>query len=236
MRDQEPLDDDELQEAPPTSLQRFPARLVLSVAALILLHLVIVLWIRQSGDSGWKLLRRGGLLAGGTVLEPWRLLTSLLLHSDPLHVFWNGVSMMVFAVPLLTDLGYARTALIYLAAGIGGGIAAASFADAGTLIIGSSGAVAGLFGAWVVLTLWRARSTALPARSRIRTLGLAMLVLPSLLNPMTSTGRPISVSSHVGGLATGMLIGALIARGLRGPRLPGGNGEMAVSVRSSLPN
>jgi membrane associated rhomboid family serine protease len=146
--------------------------------------------------------------------EPWRLVTSLFLHVDPAHVFWNGASMMVFAVPLLTDLRLGRTALIYFASGIGGGITALQFARAGTLIAGSSGAVAGLFGAWVVLTLSRTRLEPLSRRARIRTIGIAMLFLPSLLSPITSTGHSVSVSSHLGGLATGMAIGALISTGL----------------------
>ena len=41
-----------------------------------------------------------------------------------------------------------------------------------------------------------------------------MLVLPSLLSPMTATGQSVSVSSHVGGLATGMLIGVLLSSGM----------------------
>jgi hypothetical protein len=41
-----------------------------------------------------------------------------------------------------------------------------------------------------------------------------MLVLPSLLTPISATGQAVSVSSHLGGLATGMAIGASISLGL----------------------
>ncbi|NIM60369.1 MAG: rhomboid family intramembrane serine protease, partial [Acidobacteria bacterium] len=107
----------------------------------------------------------------------------------------------------------ARAAVVYLAAGIGGGIAAVTLADYGTFILGSSGAVSGLFGAWVVLALDRARASDLPRRARIRTAGVALLVLPSLVNPTTASGEPISVSSHIGGAATGMAVGILLSRG-----------------------
>ena len=197
-----------------TGLPRFPVEPVLAVTSLILLHFVLVFGMLASADSGRALIRWGALLKGGTVDEPWRLITSLFLHSDPLHAFWNGASMLVFAVPLLGDLRYARTAVIYLASGIGGGISALQFARAGTLIIGSSGAVAGLFGAWVVMTLGRSHLEPLTGRARIRTLGIALLMLPSLLSPITSTGQSVSVSSHLGGLATGTVIGALISVGL----------------------
>jgi len=199
---------------------RFPARPVLVVGLVILFHFLVVFWMMGSEDEGRWLIGRGALLAGRTAVEPWRLVTSLFLHSDPLHAFWNGASMLAFAVPLLTQLGYARTALVYFASGIGGGITALQFARAGTLIVGSSGAIAGLFGAWLVLTLGRIHLEPLRARARIRTLGIAMLVIPSLLSPITSTGHPVSVSSHIGGLVTGAVIGASISFGLlrRGAR------------------
>jgi membrane associated rhomboid family serine protease len=40
-------------------------------------------------------------------------------------------------------------------------------------------------------------------------------VLPSLLTPISSTGNPVSISAHMGGLATGMAIGALLSTGLK---------------------
>jgi len=184
------------------------------VAALVLVHLGLVFWGSGPFPPGRELLLRGGLLRGATLEQPWRLATSLFLHSDPAHALWNGLSTLVFAVPLLSGLGFARTTLIYVVSGLGGGLAALYFADPGTLILGSSGAVAGLFGAWTVLTLRRARRLPLVGRQRVRTLGIAVLVLPSLLQPATAAGQPISVSSHLGGLVTGMLIGAVLSVGL----------------------
>lgn len=191
--------------------QKFPWRAVRAVSALIALHFAIVFWMILEGSSGRRIIMWGALLKGGTLDEPWRLLSSLVLHADPLHVFWNGASMMAFAIPLILDLRYARTGLVYLASGIGGSVMALKFATPGTLIIGSSGAVAGLFGAWVVLQSRRDRLAPLTGRARIRTLGIAMLVLPSLITPISVTGNPVSVSSHMGGLATGMAIGAAIS-------------------------
>ncbi len=196
--------------------QKFPWGAVQVVSSLIAVHFALVFGMIASGSSGRQLIVYGALLKGGTLDEPWRLLTSLIVHIDPLHVFWNGASMLAFAVPLITDLGYLRSCMIYLASGVGGGVMALAFAGPGTLIAGSSGAVAGLFGAWVVLQTRRDRLAPLTGRARIRTIGIAMLVLPSLVSPMTSTGHSVSVSSHLGGLATGMAIGALISSRLLG--------------------
>jgi rhomboid protease GluP len=192
----------------------FPWTEVQIVACFVLVHLGLAFWAGGPLPPGRALVESGGLLAGGTLDQPWRLLTSLFLHSGPSHVLWNGLSMVVFAVPLLSRMGTLRAGLIYFASGLGGGVAALSFAEPGTLIIGSSGAVAGLFGAWVVLTFRQARREPLGRRARIRTVGIAMLVLPSLIKPTTAAGQPISVSSHLGGLATGMLIGAILSLGM----------------------
>jgi membrane associated rhomboid family serine protease len=199
------------ESAPPPPQARFPWAEIAPIAATVLVHL----WLAR-GSPARELVRRGALVAGATGEEPWRLLTALFLHVDVRHVLWNGVSMAAFGVPLLTRLGLVRAVLVYLASGVGGGLTALAFAAPGTTILGSSGAVAGLFGAWIALWLDRARREDLVRRARIRTIGIALLVLPSLVTPQTPEGRPISVSSHLGGLATGMIVGAVLAPLLRG--------------------
>ncbi len=206
---------DDLDPPPPRPRSTpFPWRPVAAVGSLIALHVGVVAWMLAPVAPGRELLRAGGLLKGGMSEEPWRLITALFLHVDFSHAMWNGVSMMVFAMPLLAYVGYLRTATVYLAAGVGGAFAALALAPQGQLIVGSSGAVAGLFGAWIVIALSRTRHTTMPRRARIRTLGIALLVLPSLLSPINSKGHRISVSSHLGGLATGMVIGATISGSL----------------------
>jgi len=204
-------DEDESTEVEDPRLYAFPWTAIHIVATLITLHLVLV--FLAVGPLGWgpRLFRDGGLSTELTADQPWRLVSSLFLHADLPHALWNGLPMMVFAVPLLLRLGPLRTGLIYFAAGVGGGLTALRFADSSTVIIGSSGAVAGLFGAWVVVTLRSAGDRLLSWRGRVRTLGVAFLFLPSLLNPTTSSGQAVSVSSHLGGLATGMLVGAVLS-------------------------
>lgn len=190
---------------------KFPWEPILVAGTLALVHLGIVLFAVGSSPTTARFIRLGGLVAGPAMEdEPWRLFTSLFLHADLSHVFWNGVSMIVFAVPLILELRYTVTALIYLAGGILGGVAGVQFVPDGTVLIGSSGAVAGLFGAWVAITLLHARTTLLPRRARHRVLGVAFLVLPSLITPTTSTGHPVSVGSHLGGLAAGVLAGVIL--------------------------
>ncbi len=206
-----PDDDDERPVATPPDLpQHFPAQQLQIVAMTVLLHSGLLFWA-GSFPSGERMFRLGALQTDQAFAEPWRLLTSIFLHSDLSHVLWNGLAMLVFAVPLLGWLGRSRTVALYLASGVGGALVSSWLSAPGSWVVGSSGAVAGLFGAWVALTWGRSRQERLGWRGYIRTLGVALLVMPSLLSPVSADGQPISVSSHVGGMLTGMVIGAVMS-------------------------
>jgi membrane associated rhomboid family serine protease len=190
----------------------FPRGPLLATLALVVVHLWIVLGLVGNSPSREHLEAIGALVSGQLSTEPWRLLTSLFLHSGPSHVLWNGLALVVFGVPAIVRWGWLRGALLYLASGVGGGIVALAAHPAGTLIVGSSGAVAGLFGAWLVATGLRARRAIFSRRVWIRTIGLGLLVLPSLVTPVTAEGEPISIAAHLGGLATGALVALALAR------------------------
>jgi membrane associated rhomboid family serine protease len=190
----------------------FPRRPLLATLALVVVHLWIALGLVGGAPSREHLEAIGALVSGQLSSEPWRLVTSLFLHSGPSHVLWNGLALVVFGVPAIVRWGWLRAALLYLASGVGGGIVALAAHPSGTLIVGSSGAVAGLFGAWLVATGLRARRATFSRRAWIRTIGLGLLVLPSLLTPVTAEGEPISIAAHLGGLATGALVALALAR------------------------
>ncbi len=196
----------------PDALEReisgFPWAPVGAVSALVLFHMMLFPLLLGPHPTADRLVADGGVVGGTVISEPWRLVTYIFLHGGPRHVLANGVSMMVFAVPLILGLGYVRTAAIYVAAGIAGGVAAAATSGAETVTIGSSGAVAGLFGAWLAIMIRRARRAPLSRRGLLRAIGLGLLVLPSLLTPTTSGGQHVSIAGHLGGLGAGALIGS----------------------------
>jgi membrane associated rhomboid family serine protease len=178
-----------------------------AAGALVLAHFAVLFTLVGPQPTAARLAAVGGLVRGQGPIEAWRLVTSLFLHTGVRHVAWNGLSLMAFAVPAVLSWGYARAGVLYLAAGIGGGLAALLAQPEGTVTVGSSGAVAGLFGAWLVATLRRAGRAPMTRRARVRAVGVGLLILPSLLSPMTSEGRPVSVAAHLGGLVTGAAVG-----------------------------
>jgi membrane associated rhomboid family serine protease len=202
----------------------FPEGPVAAAASLVLVHLAIVALAVGRHPDPARLASAGGLVTGARLPELWRLLTSLFLHADAPHVLWNGLSMLVFAVPLIERLGWTRSASVYLASGVLGGLAALAGSEPGTVTIGSSGAVAGLFGCWVVSTVRLARRAPLARRGVVRAVGIGLLLLPSLLTPTTIGGNRISVAAHLGGLAAGLVFGATLPVGREEPRSVSGSG------------
>ena len=89
--------------------------------------------------------------------EPWRLLTAAFLHADNLtHIAFNMFALWSVGPTLEHVLGRARFLALYLLAALGGSVAVVWLANPLTVewltpVRGASGAVFGLFGAFVVI-------------------------------------------------------------------------------------
>lgn len=77
----------------------------------------------------------------------WRLVTSVFLHLDLLHLFLNCVSTLVVAPVVAAAFGFHRTVVLYLLTGIAGAAASMFWGETGA---GASGALCGLIGASAV--------------------------------------------------------------------------------------
>jgi membrane associated rhomboid family serine protease len=209
---------EEIQEAAerarPAAFPWGPFRLC---AGLALLHLGVVAALVGPRPTLGHLLRLGALQGERLFSEPWRLLTSLLLHADLLHAAWNGLALVAFGVPVIERWGAGRTSAVYLGAGLGGGLFAVLQEGGSTVILGASGAISGLFGAWLVDRVGKLRRRRTRA-DVVRVVGIGLLYLPALLNPTTPEGGRISVAAHVGGLVAGALLAwGFLHREARGP-------------------
>ena len=129
--------------------------------------------------------------------EPWRMLTSLFVHSPRsiFHVLFNMFSLFIFGRVLEPMLGRWRFLALYLISGIGGSLAIVLL-GAGS-VIGASGAVFGLMGAFFLF----ARRLGGDVRAL---LGIIVLNLGSgFFIPS------ISWEAHVGGLVAGLAVAAI---------------------------
>ena len=111
---------------------------------------------RQAADRQ-ALLQAWGALDGGpgTRLDlqaALRLVTALFLHAGWAHLLGNLVFLLIFGLPAEKALGSWRFLLLFLAGGAIANLAAVlMLAGPGSVIIGASGAISALIGAYLAL-------------------------------------------------------------------------------------
>ena len=136
-----------------------------------------------------------------------RLVSPVFLHGGGMHLFSNLFSLYRVGPLVEAGFGPSRAALLYLLSGIGGNVAGLFFGAAKGMSIGASGAVFGMIGAsgGYVLRNKRALGTYGDAilRNAIQILALNLFI------GMRSRG--IDNLAHVGGFATGAVLGVLLS-------------------------
>ena len=205
--------------------QRQQTLMLLQPVTLILIALNVVIFLATSffGDvySAESMYHFGAVTANSIMEEKeyWRLFAAMFLHYGISHLSSNMMSLLALGSMLEKQLGHVKYAIVYLVAGLGGGLCSA-FIDyyqyihlAETTIkvsAGASGAIFGITGGLLAVVFMqrvfrkRAESEELPLRN------LLWMTAISLFVGFTSTG--VDNVAHVGGLVTGFLFTVLLAR------------------------
>lgn len=141
--------------------------------------------------------------------EAKTFITSIFLHGSFNHLLFNSFAIFVFAPPLERMLKPFKYALLYLLSGIAGNIVSEFFYSTvlGTryLSVGASGAVYGLFGAYLFLIVFRKHALDAQSRKVIQTM-LVIGVIYSIL--MVN----INLYAHLGGLLGGFVVLGLLLK------------------------
>jgi membrane associated rhomboid family serine protease len=155
--------------------------------------------------------------AGG--LEVSALLTSMFLHGGWMHLIGNLWFLWVFGNNIEDSRGHVRFVLFYLLTGLAAaGAHVLSSLGSPLPMVGASGAISGIMGAYIVLyprvrvhTLviffYFARVVALPA---VVLLGLWLGL--QLLSGVAGRGGGVAFWAHVGGFAAGVVLIKLFER------------------------
>jgi len=140
--------------------------------------------------------------------QPWRLLTCIFLHIGLLHILLNMWFLWNLGEWCESLFGHWTFAAVYLISGIGASVASVWWRPVG-VSAGASGAIFGIVGALVASHYLGEFSAPLFAvRARLRNMlffaGYGLIM-------GTFSGRTDN-AAHFGGLVTGLVFGALIAR------------------------
>jgi membrane associated rhomboid family serine protease len=138
-----------------------------------------------------------------TAGEWWRLLTAAFLHGGMTHIAFNMYALYLFGPQLEREVGSVPFAAMYVAAALSGG-AAFYFAQPQGIAVGASGAIFGLFGAWLAAS-YRGRHTT-TGRASLRQL-LVLLGINAALGFVP--GANIAWEAHAGGLVAGLVIAGI---------------------------
>jgi membrane associated rhomboid family serine protease len=181
--------------------------------------------------------------AAGTILGAlFSALTSMFVHAGWAHLLWNMLYLWVFGSGLESRVGHARFVALYLTAGIVASQAQVWFSPlSSTPIIGASGAIAGVLGAYFVVSPRATIKVLLPIWiipfffdvPAVIFLGLWFLqqALSGTLSLAAAASGGIAWWAHVGGF----LAGALLVRSLGVPPASRGGDEYEEWRRSERP-
>jgi len=136
--------------------------------------------------------------------QVWRLFTAMFIHADILHIFGNMLFLFIFGLRAEDVFDIKEYLLIYFLSGLFGGFLTLVLWPADTASIGASGAIFGVLGATIIY---------LSVHSR-RSMGqsiMTALIYAFFLFFINSAAPGVNYLAHLGGLATGLLIGYLLA-------------------------
>lgn len=140
--------------------------------------------------------------------EWWRLLTSMFLHIGLIHIGFN-MWVLYAAGPLVERMvGNVGFLLMYLVAGLCGGLASLSW-NPMMVSAGASGAIFGVYGCLLGLVLRSDGSIPTPILFQLRSSGMAFLGYNLVFGMMVPH---IDMAAHLGGLAGGFLCGLVLSQ------------------------
>jgi membrane associated rhomboid family serine protease/Flp pilus assembly protein TadD len=155
--------------------------------------------VHWGGNAGW-------LTFGG---DWWRLITCLFVHGGVIHIAFNMWCLWDLGRLCESLYGHWTFGAVYLISGLGASVASLAWHPNG-LSVGASGAIFGLAGA--LIASYYLGEFSMPRSAVTGTLRSVVVFVGYSLIFGSMSGHTDN-AAHVGGLVTGLGLGALIAKG-----------------------
>ena len=150
-----------------------------------------------------------GVLVGSFIsqdpIQAYRLFTSMFLHENWVHIGLNMWSLYILGTVTERIFGAWRYTALYFVSGIIAGVVQA-IVSPNVASLGASGAIFGVFGAFGAF-IWLRRRQLGRAGSSLISQWVILIVINFVID--FSNTSTIAVWDHVGGIATGLILGAI---------------------------
>ena len=133
-------------------------------------------------------------------LELWRLITSMFLHADALHLFSNMVALLIFGAAIENNFPRYQYLIIYFISGLIGNLFSLVLLPLYVISLGASGAIFGLIGAAFIFFV----------REDPSLIGISLIYIVYFIFMSFQPG--INYWAHIFGLAGGVLFGYIFKR------------------------
>ena len=143
----------------------------------------------------------------------WQLVTYMFLHGSFMHILFNMLGLLFFGAEMERLFGSVRFAILYLMAGIVGGIGWIIIDGGLVPCIGASGAVYGVLFAFCAIYPQRKLTILLyfiPVT--LKSMTLAIVIVVGSIAMMAIGGGNIAHSAHLAGGVVGFIYGAYFIR------------------------
>lgn len=137
----------------------------------------------------------------------WRLLTSMFLHADIVHILGNIIALVIVGRYIDYYFGTKNFYFIYFVAGLAGSLCSNAVHPAG-FSVGASGAIFGMYGAFFMTFFIEHPDKEKLQFSRYAIMYMATHILKSLAKGFGVAG--IDNAAHLGGFAAGAALAYLI--------------------------
>jgi membrane associated rhomboid family serine protease len=212
--------------------------------AFIVMCVLVFLWQLSFGAQGGQrivyalgvvpasLLGQGQLPAELSLVPPWMtVFTSMFMHGGWMHLIGNMLYLWIFGDNVEDSMGHGRFVVFYLLCGIAAVLAQALPDPSSTIpMVGASGAISGVLGAYLLLYPHARVLVAIPLGFLLHTMripaGLVLVLwfgLQLFSSAMAQPGQGgVAFRAHIGGFIAGMIMILLFKQRRVRLRLPWG--------------